>query len=329
MTATTGCPARGCCRLSVGLLWTPGYWDNSDGGYVWNAGYWGAQVGFYGGINYGCGYFGHGYEGGYWNHGAFYYNRSVNNIRNVNITNVYNRTVINNNTTINRVSFNGGHGGITARPSVQELVAAHERHVPPTAMQQQHINAARANPELRMAQNHGAPPVAATRAPGQFSGAGVVPARSAAAEARSGGAPRPGAADTGRTLGSVPALHTPGGDPAAATHAGAPGPSIGQRQAPGSLPALRTPGSNPAALGHAETSGAAIGQIPTAGSEHILHDPEGNPGTMAHAGTSAAAIGQHQAPGSLPALRAPGSNSLTLSHAGHARFRAHPARAGR
>jgi hypothetical protein len=31
-----------------------------------NEGYWGLGVGFYGGINYGFGYFGHGYEGGRW-----------------------------------------------------------------------------------------------------------------------------------------------------------------------------------------------------------------------------------------------------------------------
>ena len=49
-------------------------------------------------------------------HGAFFYNRTVNNIPdNVHITNVYNRTVVNN-VTVNRVSFNGGNGGIQARP---------------------------------------------------------------------------------------------------------------------------------------------------------------------------------------------------------------------
>jgi hypothetical protein len=47
-----------------GALWTPGYWGWSDGGYAWNEGYWGPVVGFYGGINYGYGYFGRGYEGG-------------------------------------------------------------------------------------------------------------------------------------------------------------------------------------------------------------------------------------------------------------------------
>src|SRR5262245_8234426 len=48
-----------------GALWTPGYWGWSNGFYVWNAGYWGTRVGFYGGINYGYGYTGSGYHGGY------------------------------------------------------------------------------------------------------------------------------------------------------------------------------------------------------------------------------------------------------------------------
>ncbi len=46
-----------------GLLWTPGYWGFGGGLYVWHAGYWGPHVGFYGGVNYGFGYFGHGFVG--------------------------------------------------------------------------------------------------------------------------------------------------------------------------------------------------------------------------------------------------------------------------
>src|SRR6516225_9252065 len=45
------------------LVWTPGYWGYSDGAYAWNPGYWAPEVGFYGGVVYGFGYFGHGYEG--------------------------------------------------------------------------------------------------------------------------------------------------------------------------------------------------------------------------------------------------------------------------
>ena len=56
---------------SPGLLWTPGYWGWSDGYYIWHAGYWGPHIGYYGGINYGGGYIGVGFAGGYWDHGAF------------------------------------------------------------------------------------------------------------------------------------------------------------------------------------------------------------------------------------------------------------------
>ena len=63
-----------------GYLWTPGYWGWDNGGYFFNDGYWGPTVGFYGGINYGFGYWGGGYGGGRWDNGHFYYNRSVNNM---------------------------------------------------------------------------------------------------------------------------------------------------------------------------------------------------------------------------------------------------------
>src|SRR5271166_2550041 len=47
----------------VGLLWTPGYWGWGNNAYAWNGGYWGPTVGFYGGVNYGYGYGGSGYDG--------------------------------------------------------------------------------------------------------------------------------------------------------------------------------------------------------------------------------------------------------------------------
>ena len=103
----------------AGVLWTPGYWGWSNGGYVWRAGYWGPQIGFCGGINYGFGYTGSGYEGGYWERGVFNYNRTVNNIGTTNITNVYSKNVVNN-TTITNVSHNDGTGGTAAQPTPQE-----------------------------------------------------------------------------------------------------------------------------------------------------------------------------------------------------------------
>ena len=96
-------------------LWTPGYWGWQGGAFLWNAGYWGTHVGFYGGVNYGYGYGGSGFDGGYWQDGRMYYNRSVTNISTTNITNVYNKTVINN-VTENRASYNGGNGGVRAQP---------------------------------------------------------------------------------------------------------------------------------------------------------------------------------------------------------------------
>jgi hypothetical protein len=131
-------------------------------------------VGFYGGINYGFGYTGAGYGGGYWNHGAFFYNRSVNNVGK--LRNVYTRTMAVGNA--NHVSFNGP-GGITARPTPAEQAAARDRHVPPTAAQMAHVQAASRNRQLYESVNHGKPAVAATTKPAQLNGHGVGAARAA------------------------------------------------------------------------------------------------------------------------------------------------------
>jgi hypothetical protein len=163
----------------VGFLWTPAYWGWGGDGFVFYDGYWGQQVGFYGGINYGFGYGGEGYEGGRWDNGHFFYNRSVNNVNITEIHNVYDRAVTN--TTMNRVSYNGGNGGIIARPSVQDEAAGRERHIPPVTAQTQHAQAARANPQQRASANMGKPGVAATPRPGDFNDRRAVPAREAGA----------------------------------------------------------------------------------------------------------------------------------------------------
>ncbi len=162
----------------VGYLWTPPWWGWEGGVFLFHAGWWGPHIGFYGGINYGFGYFGNGFEGGRWDNGHFFYNRSVTNVNVTNIHNVYNTTVINNNTTINRVSYNGGEGGVTARPTPEQETAARERHIDPVPAQTQHRDAARSNPQLRASVNHGKPEVAATAKPGDFRN-GVVKAKSA------------------------------------------------------------------------------------------------------------------------------------------------------
>ena len=156
------------------LLWTPGYWGWNDGVYAFHEGYWGPEVGFYGGVSYGYGYTGDGYEGGYWRGGAFFYNRTVNNISNVQITNVYNKTVVVNNMT--NVSYNGGAGGTTAQATPQQIAAANQHHVPPTPQQTQHMQIAAKDPALSLNNNQGHPTVAATTHPAQLSGAGVVAA---------------------------------------------------------------------------------------------------------------------------------------------------------
>jgi WXXGXW repeat (2 copies) len=163
----------------VGFLWTPPYWGWGGSGFVFYEGYWGPVVGFYGGINYGFGYFGRGFAGGRWDNGSFFYNREVSNVNVTVIRNVYSERVTN--ITENRVSFNGGNGGINARPTPQEEAAAHERHVGPVAAQAQHVQAARSNQQLRASVNHGKPPVAATARPGEFTGREAVAAKEAGA----------------------------------------------------------------------------------------------------------------------------------------------------
>jgi hypothetical protein len=162
----------------VGYLWTPGYWGWGESAYFFHEGYWGPHVGYYGGIDYGFGYGGHGYEGGRWENNHFYYNTSVNRINNTNIHNTYNTRVEYNSG--NRVSYNGGNGGINQRPSSQEQGYDRERHTGPVAAQNEHMQQARSNPELRASTNQGKPPIAATSRPGDFKGS-AVPAKEAGA----------------------------------------------------------------------------------------------------------------------------------------------------
>ena len=186
----------------VGYLWTPPWWGWEGGRFFFHEGWWGPHVGFYGGINYGFGYFGAGFVGGRWDGGHFFYNREVTNINVVNIHNVYNEHV---NVTVNHISYNGGPGGLGARPRAEEERAEHERHIGPVGAQTQHWEAARGNRELRASVNQGRPPIAATGRPGEFSGHEVVNAREAGAPyhppaERSGTAPRGGNAGFGSAV---------------------------------------------------------------------------------------------------------------------------------
>jgi len=168
----------------VGMLWTPGYWGWGGGFYAWHPGYWGPHIGFYGGINYGFGYTGVGFVGGEWRGREFFYNRSVTNVTVTNVTNVYTRTVVVDHTRVNNVSFNGGSGGVEARPTAQEEAAEHERHTEPLAEQAQHERIAGQNRQNFASENHGRPAIAATAKAGDFSSHSTIPARAAGGEYR-------------------------------------------------------------------------------------------------------------------------------------------------
>ncbi len=158
----------------MGALWTPGYWGFYGGRYMFYPGHWGLHIGFYGGINYGFGYFGLGYEGGYWNANRFFYNRVYNRLNtrvvhnvysynagnrgfdnrgsynrennnyNNNRNNNYNNNRNNNNYNNNRnnsnprPSFRGGQNGVQARPQPAEGTAWREPTAPRMSTQVQH-----------------------------------------------------------------------------------------------------------------------------------------------------------------------------------------------
>jgi hypothetical protein len=268
-----------------GLLWTPGYWGWGGGIYAWHAGYWGPHIGFYGGVNYGFGYTGVGFAGGYWHGGAFFYNRSVMNIGSVHVTNVYNRTVINVN---NHVAFNGGPGGLGARPTPHELAAEHDHHFEPTSMQRDHQNAAAGNRDLRASFNHGHPGVAATSRPGEFTGHGVVAARGFSGS-HGGPAGGPHGGPVGGPHGG-PVAHNPGpvnhGGPAPGAPHGGPGggrPDLAHNEPHGGSPGGGAP--------HANAPAPHPGGNPGGG--HPAGGGGGRPGGNPGGGHPAAAGGGH------------------------------------
>jgi hypothetical protein len=191
-----------------GFLWTPGYWGWGGGGYLWHGGYWGPHVGFYGGINYGYGYGGSGFYGGEWRGGVYHYNTAVTNVNTTIIHNTYHTTVINNNTSVNRTSYNGGTGGVMARPNATEMAADRDRHIPATSMQGEHEHAASSNRAMLASENHGAPAIAATPRPGAFSGPGVVAAHPSSANFNQGRAATEGGRNTAMQTDRPPSART-------------------------------------------------------------------------------------------------------------------------
>jgi hypothetical protein len=75
------------------------------------------------------------------------------------------------------ISYNGGPGGVRAKPTPAQLAAANQRHTPATSEQRRHIATAARDPALALSHNHGHPAVAATSHSGRFKGAGVMAAR--------------------------------------------------------------------------------------------------------------------------------------------------------
>jgi hypothetical protein len=149
----------------VGALWTPGYWGFYDGGYRFHHGYWGRHVGFYGGINYGFGYIGLGYVGGYWNGDHFFYNRSVNRIDTGRIRNVYDHDERGNVRFAGGVSFNGGQRGVQVRPRAAEIAVMHEQRNAPMPAQEQLRQQSSQNRQQFFSQNKGRPAVAVDARP--------------------------------------------------------------------------------------------------------------------------------------------------------------------
>ncbi len=160
-------------------LWTPGYWAWNADGYVWNPGYWALAIGFYGGINYGCGYFGQGYDGGRWEHNVFRYNTYVTRVNTTIVRNVYIDRNVFVNESSSRVSYNGGQGGAQQRPTPEQLSVAKAHHLGMTDLQREHLKAAEQDRRLLASVNHDRPPVLAVGHPLSTSRrpAGFVPVR--------------------------------------------------------------------------------------------------------------------------------------------------------
>ncbi len=265
-----------------GYLWTPGYWQARNNGFAWSAGFWAISVGFYGGVNYGGGYFGHGYDGGRWSHDEFQYNTYVTHVDTTRIRNVYEDR----NVTVNvstHVSYNGGPHGVQSQATAQEASVAHERHVPMTPVQQQHVQAAATDRRFLATYNHAQPPLPAVARPLSTTTrpSGYVPVTSGDRVA-------------------PPASHAP---PAAVQHA-----APAATAAPPAAPAYHAP---PAAIQHVAPPPAAVGHeappvyhAPPAAVQHVAPPPA----AVQHAAPPPAAV-QHAAP---PVYHAPPAGVLQV-----------------
>ena len=256
---------------SVGLLWTPGYWGWGDGVYLWHGGYWGPTVGFYGGVNYGFGYGGTGFYGGRWSGRYFSYNTAVVRVNTTIIHNVYvDRTVIVNGG--NRVSFNGGRGGLSVRPTPGQLQAERQKRFGAIASQRNQERFARDNKANWASENNGRPRYAALQRPAtsarDFNRA--IPARDY----------KPGGNEGRPEAGGRPGA---GGRPSETARPGArPGERPGERPAvrPENRPATRPSTTRPATRPESKPAERPAGK-PATRPEAKPARPETRPGTGA------------------------------------------------
>ena len=281
----------------VDVLWTPPYWGWLDGSYYFHDGYWGQTVGFYGGVNYGFGYGGDGYQGGRWQGSHFFYNRTVNNFGSVRIANAYSgRVTVQNNS---HVSFNGGARGLRTQPTAAQLAAVHGHHVPGTSEQASHAAAASRNPQFAASRNHGHPTVAATAHAGRFEGPGVVAAHGNASHAAAHNA-------IARTH-SAPMQHAASRPTQAEHAAGRPAPT---RHAAAPSPRAEHAAARSAPIQHAAARPApAVHATPPARPERAAFHP---------APASRAQPVQHAAARPVPARAAPRPAAARAQPAQHA-----------
>jgi WXXGXW repeat (2 copies) len=169
----------------VGVLWTPGYWAFMGGIYVFHPGYWGPHIGYYGGINYGYGYFGSGFVGGRWVENSFAYNKAVSNVNERAVHNTYSEAVVHD-VALKDVSYNGGPGGATATPTAEERAAAAEPHMSATPRQREIMLQSASNPELMARTSTAHPVMAARKSPAVAKPPGVAKADSTTAATASG-----------------------------------------------------------------------------------------------------------------------------------------------
>ena len=192
----------------VGLLWTPPWWGFANGVYVLHEGYWGPTVGFYGGINYGFGYFGAGFVGGAWAGDVFRYNTAVVRVDRTVVHNTFvDRTVLTKEATGSRASFNGV-GGVKAEATAEQKAAENAQHVSATSEQLSRREAASKNNELRASVNGGHPNAAAIKSLDQGTQQGKLSSGKSASAAAAGAGAGTGSGKAGKKSGSTGRKHT-------------------------------------------------------------------------------------------------------------------------